>query len=79
MKLHPRKYPAPNNPINAPINGKRYMFRALVERKSSVCPNGIIVRKASKSLKVFIAFSGDIYPTLIEMEYRLCRDSYGRT
>ena len=38
------------------------MFRAEVTTKSSVSPNGIIVRKDSKSLKVFIAFAFDIYP-----------------
>ena len=71
MKLQPRKYPAPNNPINEPINGKRYMFCALVEIKSSFFPNGITVKNESKSLKVFIAFEFDIYPiTLIQIGYR---------
>ena len=44
-------------------NGKRYMCSAVVKMKSSFPPTGIIVRKDSKSLKVFIAFTGDIYPT----------------
>ena len=55
-KLQPRKYPAPSNPINPPITGKRKRASADVATKSSVLPNGIIVRKASKSLKVFIGF-----------------------
>jgi hypothetical protein len=38
------------------------MFLAEVCTKSSVLANGIIVRKDSKSLKVFIAFNFDIYP-----------------
>jgi len=41
------------------------MFRADVSTKSSVSPNGIIVRKDSKSLKVFIAFAFDIYPITV--------------
>jgi len=52
------------------------MFRALVERKSSFFPNGIIVRNESKSLKVFIAFDFDIYPiTLLQRGYRLYREA----
>lgn len=38
------------------------MFRADVCTKSSVFANGMIVKKESKSLKVFIAFTFDIYP-----------------
>ena len=33
-----------------------------------------MVRKDSKSLKVFIGFIGDIYLQLTEREYRLYRD-----
>jgi len=43
--------------------GKRYTCSAVVKMKSSFPPAGMIVRKDSISLKVFIAFSGDIYPT----------------
>ena len=58
------KYAAANNPINAPIRGNRNMYWADVKTKSSVLPKGIMVRKDSKSLKVFIAFIFDIYPKL---------------
>ena len=55
----------PSNPIKPPINGKSHMFSAVVKMKSSFPPTGMMVRKDSKSLKVFIAFTGDIYlPTL---------------
>ena len=37
------------------------MFSAVVKIKSSFPPIGIMVRKDSKSLKVFIVFTGDIY------------------
>jgi hypothetical protein len=65
MKLEPQKYAAANSPINPPTSGKSHMFRADVSTKSSVSPNGIIVRKDSKSLKVFIAFAFDIYPITV--------------
>ena len=61
------KYTPANNPINAPIRGNRNMYSEDVMTKSSVLPNGIIVRKESKSLKVFIAFIFDIYPTLTQI------------
>ena len=49
--------------MNAPISGKRYKCSAVEKIKSSFPPTGIMVRKDSKSLKVFIGFTGDIYPT----------------
>jgi len=51
---------AANNPIKPPIKGNRNMNFADVATNSSPLPMGIIVRKASKSLKVFIAFDFDI-------------------
>jgi len=63
-KPQTRKYAAPSNPMNAPIRGNRNMDSADVTTKSSVLPQDIMVRKDSKSLKVFIAFIFDIYPKL---------------
>src|SRR4030042_6193483 len=48
--------------MNAPITGNRNMASADVSTKSSELPNGIIVRKESKSQKGFLAFIFDIYP-----------------
>jgi hypothetical protein len=48
-----------------------------VKMKSSFPPNGIMVKKDSKSLKVFIVFTGDIYVKLANREYRLCRELDG--
>jgi hypothetical protein len=60
--LQATKYAAPSSPIKPPMSGKRYTCSAEVKTKSSFPPTGMIVRKASKSLKVFIAFIFDIYP-----------------
>jgi hypothetical protein len=65
--------------MKAPINGKRFTFSAVVKIKSSFPPTGIMVRKDSKSLKVFIGFTGDIYPTTNLKKYRLYRGLHGRT
>jgi hypothetical protein len=62
MNPLPTKYPAPNNPMKPPTIGNKKIFFAEVSRKSSVCAKGMIVKKDSKSLKVFIAFDFDIYP-----------------
>lgn len=61
MKRHRWKYAAANSPIKPPINGNKNMNSAEVVTNSSPQPMGMIVRKASKSLKVFIAFDLDIY------------------
>src|SRR4030065_1820313 len=80
MKPLSRKYPAANNPINPPINGNKNMYSADVATKSSPLPMGIIVRKASKSLKVFIAFDLDIYPIHSpKWAYRLCCEHHDGT
>jgi len=50
------------------MTGKRNILRELVCTNSSVCPTGIIVRKLSNSLKVFIASNFDIYPLSGEKE-----------
>jgi hypothetical protein len=72
------KYIAARNPIKPPIKGKRNINLADVSTNSSPLPMGIIVRKASKSLKVFIAFNLDIYPIhSFKLEYRLCCDEHG--
>ncbi len=47
--------------MKPPKRGNSQMFSAVVKMKSSFPPTGIMVRKDSKSLKVFIAFGGDIY------------------
>ena len=47
--------------MNPPISGNRYKCSAEVKMKSSFPPTGMMVRKDSKSLKVFIVFTGDIY------------------
>jgi hypothetical protein len=67
------KYTAANSPIKPPIRGKRNINLADVSTNSSPLPIGIIVKKASKSLKVFIAFNVDIYSIhSSKLEYRLC-------
>ena len=62
MNPDAKKYPAASTPIKPPTSGKSHMLLALVNTKSSVSAKGIIVKKDSKSLKVFIAFDFDIYP-----------------
>jgi hypothetical protein len=47
--------------MNPPISGNKYTCPAVVKMKSSFPPTGMMVRKDSKSLKVFIGFTGDIY------------------
>jgi hypothetical protein len=60
MVLEAKKYKPASNPMKAPMTGKSQTFSAVVKMKSSFPPTGIIVRKDSKSLKVFIVFIGDI-------------------
>ena len=79
MQLEATKYNAANKPMNPPINGNKYMCSAVVKTKSSFPPTGMMVRKDSKSLKVFIVFTGDIYLKLTNKEYRLCRELDGTT
>src|SRR4030067_598351 len=80
MKPLSKKSPAANNPINPPMSGNKNMYSADVATKSSPLPMGIIVRKASKSLKVFIAFDLDIYPIHSpKWAYRLCCEHHGGT
>ena len=59
--LEPTKYSPASKPMKPPMSGKSYMFSAVVKMKSSFPPTGMMVRKDSKSLKVFIVFTGDIY------------------
>ena len=54
--------------MKPPMMGKSHMFDAVVNMKSSFPPTGMMVRKDSKSLKVFIAFIGDIYLQTLPIE-----------
>jgi len=53
--------------MKPPSSGNSQTFSAVVKMKSSFPPTGIMVRKDSKSLKVFIVFTGDIYPNTTYM------------